>query len=469
MALQSRWRPVPPEPKPGRDAEHGVALLTTVLLLVIVSGLTAAMVVSGRTDLLVARNVQSAAQAQAAAEAGLNHAIAVARPWLRNWEANGFTDSSDAVSRMLRGPDNLANTADDGGLDWLPGGFPRDTAQNLPGLNGVSYTAFLTDDDNVAPRAVTLSADDLVRIQENGQPASDQNRRFVVIATGRAPDNTSVTLEALLAPQAYPAILANGNVAVPGNATIQGEGGSIHANQNLTITGGPTIEEGATASGTATVSGNSYGGVAQGGAAPIPVPQANVADYYNQATYVLTSDGRILDRATFAVLCNTNATCEAAFRWTFFSAGGCGGGRYWYVAGNTAPPSGTYYVQADVELGGGFDMTGPGQGMTLLAEGDIQFGGSPKIRPHLQNILLVTNADLAAAGNTQAEFYGRIMVREQLDLAGSARITGQIMVQNLTNISPCVTTNQVRGSPTVTNDGEGVFDFIVRGWRDIRQ
>jgi hypothetical protein len=449
-------------------SERGVALLTTVLLLVVVSGLTAAMFVSGRTDLLVSRNVQSSAQAHAAAEAGLNHAIAVARPWLRNWETNGFTDAREAVSRLLRGPDNLAATADDGGLDWLSGGFPVNTPQGLAGLPRVSYTAGLADDDNTVPRAIALSGADLTRINENGVPAADQNRRFVVIATGRGPDDTAVTLEAMMVPLSFPAIVSNGDLAVPGNPSILGEGGSVHANQNLSITGGPTIEQGGTATGSATVSGNSYAGAATGGMPVIPVPPVNAADYYNLATYVLTSTGRILDRATGAVLCNNNASCASTYRWQFFTTGGCGGGARWYMAGSTPAPAGTYYAQADVELAGSFDMSAPGQGLTVIAEGDIYMAGGPQIRSHHPRLLLVTNADLMTAGNASVRLYGQIRVREQLDLAGTAEITGQILVQNLTTVSPCVTSNQVRGSPTVTNQGESVFDFTVRGYREIR-
>jgi hypothetical protein len=194
----------------------------------------------------------------------------------------------------------------------------------------------------------------------------------------------------------------------------------------------------------------------------------NAVDYYSQATYLLNHDGRIFDLATGALLCNTNATCAATLRWQFFTSGGCGGGAYWYVGSGTAPPSGTYYVRADAIIEGSFDITGAGQGLTVIAEGDITVAGNPRIRPHLNNILFVTNRDMATAGNSNIVLYGRIMVREQLDLAGSASLTGQILVQDAAALSPCVEVNQVRGSPTVTNDGEGVFDFLVRGYREIR-
>ena len=61
-----------------RRRERGSALIGVLLLLMMMSALVAALGVSARTETLVARNHQSAAQATAAAEAGLSHAVQVA-------------------------------------------------------------------------------------------------------------------------------------------------------------------------------------------------------------------------------------------------------------------------------------------------------------------------------------------------------------------------------------------------------
>ena len=55
--------------------EAGMALIGVLLLLILVAALCAALAVSGMTETLAASNQETAAQARAAAEAGLNHAV----------------------------------------------------------------------------------------------------------------------------------------------------------------------------------------------------------------------------------------------------------------------------------------------------------------------------------------------------------------------------------------------------------
>ena len=84
-------------------SEEGFALVFVLLALLVVSGLGAAMVASGRTEVLVSVNQERAAQARAAAEAGLNHGISLAIDYVGNWQSNGFANSSAAIlpaSRM---------------------------------------------------------------------------------------------------------------------------------------------------------------------------------------------------------------------------------------------------------------------------------------------------------------------------------------------------------------------------------
>ena len=62
--------------------EQGIVLIGVLLLLVIVSASTAALAVSGRTDIAISRNHEMATQAQVAAEGGLNHALDVTLTFL---------------------------------------------------------------------------------------------------------------------------------------------------------------------------------------------------------------------------------------------------------------------------------------------------------------------------------------------------------------------------------------------------
>ena len=65
--------------------ERGSALILVLLVLMMMSALTAALTVNGRTETLISRNQRAGAQAQAAAEAGLNHAVKLATTFIFEW------------------------------------------------------------------------------------------------------------------------------------------------------------------------------------------------------------------------------------------------------------------------------------------------------------------------------------------------------------------------------------------------
>ncbi len=100
--------------------ERGSALIGVLLLLMMMSALAAALGVSGQTETLISRNQRAAAQAQAAAEAGLNHAVELATTYIFEWKANGFPDADAAIDALLLGPDlasgTVATDADNGGV-----------------------------------------------------------------------------------------------------------------------------------------------------------------------------------------------------------------------------------------------------------------------------------------------------------------------------------------------------------------
>jgi len=91
--------------------ERGSALLGVLLLLMMVSALAAALGVSSQTETLISRNQRSAAQAQAAAEAGLNHAAELATAYIFEWKANGLPNVEAALDGLLVGPDGASGTA----------------------------------------------------------------------------------------------------------------------------------------------------------------------------------------------------------------------------------------------------------------------------------------------------------------------------------------------------------------------
>ena len=487
-------------------SEDGSALVFVILLLFLVSGLVAAMVTSSSTDTVVSRNGESAAQAQAAAEAGLNHAIDASRTYLRAWETNNFTDTPAAVSRLLRGSDDILNTTDDGSLFWLPGGPPTPPATSvLGGLAGVSYSARVYDDDDLA-LGNNWTAADRTRTGEGdvtgaADPTVDHNGVFVVRATGFARDQTRVVVEAVMKPLPWPAIVTNGNLDLNGSPQILGDGGSVHANGNITEVGNNArVEHDVTAVGDISTNPNwgSVQGQVEGGQLPISIPPVNVSDYVSLAEYRLGSNGTIYNAATNTALCTSSATCGAfGFKWD--SSGGsqvshmAGIDRTWdpggtpncatlnanLIAAGIATPKcgqGVYYAEgSDVVISGNIGRVPANPSpyaMTILADGSVRITGTPHVIPavSLPNILIVTNGDLDMAGTANCIISGQARVREQLNLAGTMTLTGQIIVENRWDHSDKVTgDSKVSGSATVTNDRLAVYDFSVGGWRELRR
>lgn len=502
-------------------SEQGSSLIIVIMMLMVVSGLVAAMVASSMTDTGVSRNHQSGAQAQAAAEAGLNHAIDASRAYLRNWDSS-FTNTNDAVSRLLRGPDDDGATATDNGslapggtAPWLSNGTPTPPATlGLAALNGVRYEARIYDDDDPALQNGWTPAD-LARLCVGtpcvgegslvggvlvADPTVDHNGFFVVRATGYALDNTAVTVEALMKPLPWPAVVTNGDLSLAGSPQILGDGGSIHANGGISEVGnGAVVQNDVTAVGSITTNANWHPvtGLVEGGQLAIPIPPVNVADYLSLATYRLDSDGGIYVVATGVAICTTNATCAAkGFTWSSqamskvshmagisrtWSPGGtpnCATLNASLVAAGIAAPNcgqGVYYAQAsDVDITGNLGRTGTPSpyGMSLLVDGSVSISGTPHIVPAVArpNILIVTNGDLVMTGTANCKISGQARVREQFKLAGTMELTGQIIVESRTDLSDAVTgASQVLGNATVTNDRLAVYDFAVAGWREFRR
>ena len=137
------------------------------------SALGMALAVNGETETLIARNQIAGMQAQAAAEAGLNHAVEVATEYIFDWKSNGFASSDLAVDAVL-------TNADAGNLNGLAINTVLEIAD---GFNATYQVSILDDEDNGAG--------------EDGDPLNDVNDVLVIRATGLAQDGTKVVLEAL--------------------------------------------------------------------------------------------------------------------------------------------------------------------------------------------------------------------------------------------------------------------------------
>ena len=131
---------------------------------------------------------------------------------------------------------------------------------------------------------MTLSAADITRTNENGDAVSNLNTRLVVRAIGYGNGNAVASLEATLAPVMLSGIVTNDSLAISGNPNISGTAGSVHSNQNLSVSGNPTVAGNATSSGSYSASGSlDVGGETGGGYANMTIPAVNASDYLGQA------------------------------------------------------------------------------------------------------------------------------------------------------------------------------------------
>ena len=414
--------------------ERGAALISILLLLIIMSALSAALTISTRTEVMVAKNRSSAAQARAAAESGLNHASEVTITYLNDWPLNGFQNASGAMTRLLRGPDDASGTtatdADNGSLESY--GVPRPpTRLGLNNVPGVGYEARLYDEDDPA-RGTTLNAADRTAINEQvlvADPYLDLNSRIVVRAVGYANDGTSLTLEGTISKMLLPAVLTDGDLTINGNVGLTGSNGGVHSNDDLDLNGSAIdIEKNATASGGYSVSGSpDIGGVSGGGRPTMAIPTFDAATYRPLADYILGADGRIRNQAG-TMVCNASGSasnCEANYGWHYDGPGwsinnGCPS------APTQVPLGATFYVEGAVRI------TGSGGGVrriTILAEGSIDISGSATFRPNAPDIMFVTDGDLDCSGSfsMQAGIEGRILIKEQFDIGGNIDVYGQII------------------------------------------
>ena len=123
-----------------RSGERGTALVGVLLLLLMMSALASALAVSGHTETLVTRNHQTAAQARAAAEAGLNHASEIVIAWILKWKQNGYVDAAAALDGLLAGVDGNTNFLSAYGYDLTfgdtnKGFFVAVIALDLPSID----------------------------------------------------------------------------------------------------------------------------------------------------------------------------------------------------------------------------------------------------------------------------------------------------------------------------------------------
>ena len=451
--------------------EHGMALVAVILLMMTISALAAALVISSNTETLIVRNHQTTAEARAAAEAGLSHGLEVTISYVRHWKTNGFATASAAMTDLLDGPDDDDTTeADNGSLAEFA--LPL-TPQPLEGLPDVRYRVRVFDDDDAGGRGIALSEADITKrlFETSGTPYHDTNSRIVVRATGYAAGNSNVTLEVIVAPFPLPAIVTNGDLQISDYAAVTGTNGGVHSNADLELDGSVVIAQDATASGSFSAGSTStVAGTGAGGEPRKPIPTIRARDYRADADYILTADGRITDPGG-RLVCDATAdheACEDTFGWEYGpdpdpQKNG------WHVNNDDdGYIPGTYYVEGLASIAGDPGSTLMPLQISIIAEASIDINGNPVLKPDTPDLMFVADGDLRISGDAHmtAEFPGAMLVREQVRIDGNAVLFGQIVCEGADNAFDLVEANAIGGNMMLTNDGAGgLVDFAVSGWR----
>jgi cytoskeletal protein CcmA (bactofilin family) len=475
--------------------QRGTALVSALLLMIIMSGLAAALTLSGRIEVAIGDNEEVYAGARQAAETGLNSAAAA----ILALTANPTYD----INNLIKGPDGLSDpanlgaavNADNGSMSILVGQnmFADPTAPWPVTGTDFTFSVSLFDDDDPALYGAPLSAAALINMgpppapPEDGNGANDVNKRIVIRSIGFGPQGVTAQLDQMLNPITLPAVLVDGDLTMSGSVTVNGSQGSVHANGDLEINDpAVTISQNATATGEFDAHPAFEPGGMEGGDMPeIPLPDIHAIDYWSDADYILTHDpsphlgvaGRIVRRVDNTVMCTVTAADANACRkvanpdtgviwgWSWTPALG------WDLTSNTAS-SATFYVEGDVKITGDPGSPVAPVYLSIIAEGDIEVSGNPDLRPEPASaILFVTDMDLKLHGNIAVPLTveGKILVREQIDFAGNPQISGQVICQNVPSVSTLVTNNTIAGSVSITYNGlVTTVAYSVAGWREAQ-
>lgn len=375
----------------------GIALPSALLGLVFMSVLSLAVWTMVDQGAKSGRSRQQAARAMHVAEAGMAHALGLGRGAL----------SSHSLTRILRGSDNVAGTADDGRL--IGYGLPSSDQIPIAGhaFAGGSYSVTVTDDP----------------ADTDGNALVDSNNQVRVRCVGTLPDGSSADVSAVVRKIQLPGVVINGNLEISGKLASTGTCGGIHANGNMTGGGQPTVSTLASATGTVSVTVSPK----QSGAAPVAVPDLSPATYCVGADFYITA-----------------AT--------------------WKPNASTLAP-GTYCVTGNVEFDGDIATAASPRTVSVIASGTIKVPGKVFLRAdHPDGILFLAGGDMDIQGDGGGQ--GLIYAGGQCYISAKPVYNGQLVCANKSphpgaNLVPA---NLISGDAVFSYSCTGMFG---QNWRIV--
>lgn len=502
-----------------RHAESGMAMMTALVTLLLVTVLGLSLTAVGMLSVTVASNDRDTNEALAIADAGLTHARALLlnQVWVTAPGSSGYT-------QLLALGDGAGCSGDEFSLvpAFASSPYPP-VAELIPTAGrtfptgntfGGRYEVRLCDDHTVESNTPAYVANPA------GFPGYDNddvdvNRRLLVRSRGIGRNGAEATIEATFNDRALPALVVDGNLVINGNVEIMGAAGAVHANGNLDLKGTTMCVEQYYSSVGHPISGTGDGGPTctangapmESGADPMPVPKLDPADpmFQTVADYLLIS-------AEKKVKCgpsNTTGACAGSdpLNPTVLATLNNNGDKWkgwsyqkfeWSATGDDVP-KGTYWTDGNITIGSvkeadaaectAIGKTPPcAKSVTLFARGWINITGNAKLRPDaaigIQVYAVVAGTDLQIAGTVGVDTYeGLYYARDQINFVGTPDISGNVIARNFQDVPwPAAGVQgsenkvplvggyvSVSGNVKITYNGNSGWNALrIASWRECR-
>jgi hypothetical protein len=468
--------------------EQGVALISALLAVLIIGGLSVVFVSRATTESRAAGVSQNHETAIHTAEAAAD--VVVAQLNL----ASTYVSVDNAGLPVAPPPDAEERS-------WLRDPALLERMRNSPSwVEGDSGQAFA-----IRPR--DAAGDPLDEIYAIGAtPAFDAPRAMIrTIKLQVAQDNFIPRF----------AILTDGTLKFGGNAKIVSPScdtspgmqetciADIHVNAGFENPGNSSEIQGQVrvAGGTCPAGVTAVNGCVDSDVQPYPVPAFTARSFYMRDLDQLRSDpdGREVD---WWDLCPDGTVKEPS------SAGPCTGEKVWPEDGSGnnflgwdyraaqqewrggAVNAGVFYVYRSNASIQGSDGTAGGQqrAVSVIVEGgtdasrtgNLEVTGNPKFQAALPDVLFITDRDLKMGGNAGGGqcgdgsiLSGVVGVGEQVDIGGTVNIRGALLVRDATNESNKVTRNNasIHGTMCLTYDENLAIDltgiWVITFWNEL--
>ena len=480
-----------------------VALLTLGLMLLLGLALT----MSSMSGIVVSGNYERDVRSFYLAEAGINHALSILRAVDGDLNHDGILEGDLNGDGRFDFNDILyGSNASQGQLltnySYVPATYTLIPSTGIS-ITGGTYYVRIYDDDNPV---VNYAAPGLPPTEGNASladPLTDHNKRVVVRSIGVGVNGARTVIDAVIGFIPYPALLTQGSLSIGGSSVIDGQYGSVHTNNSLTLGGNMSIAQSATSSGTLTEIGGSadVGGFKAGNQPPLTIPDIKpipVAGDALPANYFISKSDMVLlkaaDLAGAYSLLGLGTPPSKAANWEGYldrsdnslydgdPTGWSTPSGVWRMDNTIAANSKTYFVYGNVKITGGT------YNVSIIATGNFDISGSPQFTPYLSgpraldlaplqppfarlDLLFLAGTDVAINGNTGASLNGVIYVGEQVDLRGNASFEGQVVARGRANNDSMVNANAVSGNFTLNfNNSTGRLGNLTQiAWRHVKQ